>query len=157
MTYRPPTLEVLAAGMQTTVQDHPGRLGYWSIGVPPSGPMDDLAFRLANRLLGNDPGAAGLEIILSGPTLRFDTAALVAITGAPVDARLDGKPVPGWEILAVPAGATLSIGAVTGPGVALYRRSGRLRRSRLSGEPVDVSARRVRGTPRPGPRRPAMC
>jgi len=120
VSYRPSTVEVITPGMQTTVQDHPGRLGYWSIGVPPSGPMDDLAFRLANRLLGNDPSAAGLEIILSGPTLRFDTEALVAVTGAGVDARLDGAPVPRWEVIAVPAGATLSVGAVSGSGCRAY-------------------------------------
>ncbi len=54
-------------GTQTTVQDFPGRLGYWAVGVPPSGPMDDRALRLGNRLLGNDEGAAGLEITMSGP------------------------------------------------------------------------------------------
>ena len=53
LAYRPATIEVLAAGTQTTVQDWPGRLGYWDVGVPPSGPMDDLAFRIANRLVGN--------------------------------------------------------------------------------------------------------
>ena len=46
-------IEVLDGGTQTTVQDHPGRLGYWHVGVPPSGPMDALSFRLANRLVGN--------------------------------------------------------------------------------------------------------
>jgi urea carboxylase len=55
-------VEVIAPGVQTTVQDYPGRLGYWSVGVPPSGPMDDLAFRRPNALAGNEPGAAGLEI-----------------------------------------------------------------------------------------------
>ena len=64
-----------AAGPTTTVQDYPGRLGYWDVGVPPSGPMDDLAFRLANRLLGNAEGAAGLEFTAPGPTLRFNADA----------------------------------------------------------------------------------
>ncbi len=58
---------MLAAGTQTTVQDWPGRLGYWDVGVPPSGPMDDRALRLGNRLLGNAEGAAALEITMSGP------------------------------------------------------------------------------------------
>ncbi len=57
--YRPDTIDVLAAGTQTTVQDWPGRLGYWDVGIPPSGPMDDLAFRLGNRLLGNRPTPPG--------------------------------------------------------------------------------------------------
>ena len=56
LEYRANTLEVLSAGTQTTVQDFPGRIGYWAVGVPPSGPMDDLAFRLANRIVGNDAG-----------------------------------------------------------------------------------------------------
>jgi len=120
VAYRPPTIEVVSGGMQTTVQDYPGRLGLWAIGVPPSGPMDDLAFRLGNALLGNDASAAGLEIIVDGPTLRFDTAAVVAITGAPIEAQLDGVPVPGWTALAVPAGAMLTIGPRTGGGCRSY-------------------------------------
>ena len=59
-------IEVLDGGVQTTVQDSPGRIGYWDIGVPPSGPMDQLAFRIGNRLLGNDAEAAGLEMTLRG-------------------------------------------------------------------------------------------
>ena len=86
----PRPLEVLAAGTQTTVQDWPGRLGYWDVGVPPSGPMDSLAFRLGNRLLGNDPGAAGLELTVTGPTLRFRAAG----PGLPHRGR-DGRG-PGW-------------------------------------------------------------
>ena len=120
VAYRPATIEVIAGGMQTTVQDHPGRLGYWAVGVPPSGPMDDLAFRLGNRLVGNDPAAAGLEIILAGPSLRFDAQAVVAITGAPMEASLDGVAVPGWTALTVPAGAMLSIGSPTGAGCRAY-------------------------------------
>lgn len=59
--YVPHTVEVLEAGVQTTVQDWPGRVGYWDVGVPPSGPMDDLSLRAANRLVGNPEGTAGLE------------------------------------------------------------------------------------------------
>ncbi|MFX5611559.1 hypothetical protein ABTD85_24290, partial [Acinetobacter baumannii] len=53
LVYRADTVEVLSPGTQTTVQDHPGRIGYWAVGVPPSGPMDERALRLGNRLLGN--------------------------------------------------------------------------------------------------------
>ena len=56
--------------MNTTIQDFPGRTGYWHIGVPPSGPMDSFAFRVANALVGNDEGAAGLEVTLSGAQHR---------------------------------------------------------------------------------------
>jgi urea carboxylase len=115
-----PAVEVLAPGMQTTVQDHPGRLGYWAIGVPPSGPMDDLAFRLANRLLGNDPAAAGLEITFTGPTLRFETPAMICLTGAPMDADVDGKPLPWCTVEEVDAGSVLRVGSPTGGGCRAY-------------------------------------
>jgi urea carboxylase len=118
--YLPRTLEVLIAGTQTTVQDHPGRIGYWNIGVPPSGPMDDLSFRLANRALGNPPEAAGLEITVSGPTLKFHVDALICLTGAAMAADLDGGSVPFWVPTAVRAGQTLRMGAVTGHGCRAY-------------------------------------
>src|SRR5690606_10677748 len=70
--YAPETISVLSGGAATTVQDWPGRVGYWDVGVPPSGPMDMLSFRLGNRLLGNDDSAAGLEFTAQGPTLRFN-------------------------------------------------------------------------------------
>ena len=67
-SYHAPTIDVLTSGTQTTVQDHPGRIGYWEVGIPPSGPMDGLSFRLANRILGHPTHAAGLEITFSGAT-----------------------------------------------------------------------------------------
>ena len=81
-SFNPRAIEVLEPGIYTTVQDYPGRLGFWSVGVPPSGPMDDYAFRLANRIVGNSSDAAGLECTLCGPTLRFHRDATVCITGA---------------------------------------------------------------------------
>ena len=78
-----PRITVERPGMLTTVQDWPGRIGLWQVGVPPSGPMDDLSFRLGNRALGNPEGAPGLECTLGGPALRFRTAATVMVTGAP--------------------------------------------------------------------------
>ena len=120
LAYKSTAVEVLAAGTQTTVQDWPGRLGYWDVGVPPSGPMDDLAFRLGNRLLGNDPAAAGLEITVTGPTLRFRSAAWVCLTGAPMGAELDGTPVPWWQPFPVPARGVLRIGQILGAGARGY-------------------------------------
>ena len=108
--YRPATIEVLEPGVQTSVQDWPGRTGYWDVGVPPSGPMDAYAHRLANQLVGNAPDAAALEITLAGPTLRFNTDAVVAVTGAPVKLTLDGQPVAMWQALPVKAGSTLAVG-----------------------------------------------
>lgn len=95
-------------------QDWPGRRGLWSIGVPPSGPMDSLSFRLANALVGNPPDAAGLEVTIGGPTLKFHAATTAALAGAAFEATLDGKAVPFWESFAVPAGSTLTIGLVGG-------------------------------------------
>lgn len=108
--YRPAAIEVLEAGTYTSVQDYPGREGYWNIGVPPSGPMDDYAFRMANRIVGNTPDAAGLETTLVGPTLRFHGDAIVALTGAACAATLDGEPLPMWRPVAVRSGQVLSIG-----------------------------------------------
>ncbi|HKB56438.1 MAG TPA: urea carboxylase [Lacunisphaera sp.] len=120
LPYRAPTVEVLAGGTQTTVQDYPGRLGHWDVGVPPSGPMDALAFRLANRLVGNGPSAAGLEITLTGPELRFNTDAVIALTGAALDATLDSQPVAFWRAVRVKRGATLRLGDMAGAGMRAY-------------------------------------
>jgi len=120
LVYRANTLEVLSAGTQTTVQDFPGRLGYWAVGVPPSGPMDDRALRLGNRLLGNDEGAAGLEITMSGPLLRFNTDAVVAVTGAPIPLSVDGVERPMNTALLIEAGSTLSLGTLAGSGARAY-------------------------------------
>lgn len=120
LPFVPSTIEVLEGGTQTTVQDYPGRIGYWDVGVPPSGPMDNLSFRLANRLVGNPDTAAGLELTVNGPTLRFNTAAVVALTGAHMPATLDGKSVAQHRAIRVKAGQTLRIGSVDGPGLRAY-------------------------------------
>ena len=120
LPYAPSTIEVLDGGTQTTVQDYPGRIGYWDVGVPPSGPMDNLSFRLANRLVGNPDTAAALELTVNGPTLRFNTAAVVALTGAAMPATLDARPVVFHRAFRVRAGQTLRVGAVDGPGLRAY-------------------------------------
>ncbi|MCV7254592.1 5-oxoprolinase/urea amidolyase family protein [Mycobacterium hackensackense] len=114
------TIEVLRPGMLTTVQDWPGRVGYWHIGVPPSGPMDDLSFRIGNRVLGNDEGLPGLECTRGGPALRFPEGGRVCVTGAPVPVTLDGTPVPQWQSVTVPAGGLLDVGMLSGPGMRCY-------------------------------------
>ncbi|MFD9127057.1 urea carboxylase [Kitasatospora sp. NPDC059571] len=115
-----PRIEVVRAGTQTTVQDWPGRTGYWHVGVPPCGPMDDLSFRLGNRARGNPEGAPGLECTLQGPALRFTEAAWVCVTGAPTAATVDGTAIPQWVPVRVPAGALLDIPAPPGPGLRSY-------------------------------------
>jgi urea carboxylase len=118
--YRPATIDVIEPGAQTSVQDYPGRIGYWSIGVPPSGPMDDYAFRVANELAGNDANAAGLEITLSGPTLKFNLDTTIALTGAPIEADLDGNTIPFWKSIHVRAGSVLKIRAAKSGGCRAY-------------------------------------
>lgn len=120
LVYQATTFEVLSAGTQTTAQDFPGRLGYWAVGVPPSGPMDDRALRLGNRLLGNIEGAAGLEITMSGPLLRFNTDAVVAVTGATIPLSVDGNEQPMNTALLIKAGSTLSLGTIAGSGARAY-------------------------------------
>jgi urea carboxylase len=110
LDWAPPVIEVLAPGTMTTIQDHPGRQGHWDVGVPPSGPFDDWSFRLGNRLLDNHAEAAGLEITLTGPALRFHRATQVVLAGAALPATLDSEPVAFWQVLDIPAGATLKLG-----------------------------------------------
>ncbi|HEY3327912.1 MAG TPA: urea carboxylase [Novimethylophilus sp.] len=118
--YHPATVDVLEPGVQSTVQDYPGRLGYWAVGVPPSGPMDHLAFRLANRLAGNEEGTAALELTLIGPTLKFNCDAVIALAGAPMQAELDGQPLALWQSHHVKAGSLLKLGSIQGAGCRSY-------------------------------------
>jgi len=113
-------VEVLAGGTMSTVQDHPGRLGYWAVGVPPSGPMDDLSFRIGNRVVGNPEGTAGLELTARGPRLLFHADATICVAGAPCEADVDGVALAMWEATEVAAGATVTIGAIGPPGLRAY-------------------------------------
>ena len=115
-----PRIDVIAPGTLTTVQDWPGRTGYWQVGVPPCGPMDDLSFRLGNTALGNDEGAPGLECTLQGPSLRFTHPTTICVTGAPAQVTVDGTTVPQWEPVTVEAGQTLAVGAPDEHGLRTY-------------------------------------
>ncbi|MDQ8936433.1 urea carboxylase [Acinetobacter rudis] len=110
--YMPRVIEVIQPGTLTTIQDYPGRIGYWHIGVPPSGPMDDLAFQLANKIVANPIQAAGFEFTLIGPTLKFHADTCIALTGAPCLALLDGKAIEFWQPISVKSGQTLQLGQV---------------------------------------------
>jgi urea carboxylase len=114
------TIEVLSGGPLSIVVDHPGRIGYWDVGIPPSGPMDPLAHRLANRIVGNPETSAGLELTLAGPKLRFGCDALIALAGARLASTLDGEPVVKDRPLRVRAGQVLALGPVEGPGCRAY-------------------------------------
>lgn len=100
-------LSVLKPGLVTTVQDT-GRPGYYNVGIPPSGSLDQYSSLAANLLVGNAEDAAVLECTYMGPELRFDRPATVAVTGADLPPRLGGEPRPAWESFAVEAGNVLS-------------------------------------------------
>ncbi len=111
--YIAPTFTILRPGMQTTVQDFPGRSGYWAVGVPPSGPMDSLTHRLANRVVGNSEEAACLEITASGPEIEFNTDCLIAVTGADFKTTLDGERIGLYTPVEVKAGMVLKFGVAS--------------------------------------------
>ena len=120
LAYAPRGIRVLSGGLATSVQDYPGRIGYWNVGVPPSGPMDTLAFRVGNRLVGNAQGAAGLEITAVGPTLLFHQATTFCLAGAAIPALLDGVAVEPYRAVHAAPGQTLRCGSVRGAGLRAY-------------------------------------
>jgi biotin-dependent carboxylase-like uncharacterized protein len=114
-------IEVLDGGLQTTIQDG-GRPGHLSRGIPPAGAQDFYSLALANLLVGNEltppplsraaPGAAGLEMLVKGVTLRFPEETVVALAGADMGATLDGTPAERFRPIVVPAGGVLKCGTV---------------------------------------------
>ncbi|WP_054816926.1 urea carboxylase [Nocardia arizonensis] len=113
-------MDVLRGGTMTTVQDQPGRIGLWQVGIPPSGPMDDLSCALATAAVGNAPQAPALECTLHGPRLRFAGSAVICVTGAPTPVTVDGASVPMWEPVTLPAGAIVDIGMPVDAGLRTY-------------------------------------
>ncbi|MCC5797619.1 MAG: urea carboxylase [Methylophaga sp.] len=123
--YHPMRIDVLQGGTQTTLQDFPGRQGYWHVGVPPSGPFDSRSFRLANRLLSNPADAVGLEITLQGPILKFASATQIAICGAEITVKRHDEILPMWQIINIEAGDELHFGRIkTGARAYLAVRGG---------------------------------
>ena len=106
-------VQVIKKGLETSVQDYPGRIGTLNLGFPPSGPMDSWSFRLANVLVGNEPGTAALECQFMGPTLKFNSDRIIAITGANMSPKIDGTPVPLWKSLKVKKDQILEIAFAT--------------------------------------------
>lgn len=115
-----PALEILEPGLETTVQDYPGRVGRQSLGFFPSGPVDHLAFRVANRLVGNPTGAAALEIPLGRFQVSVLSPGLVAVTGPETTVTLNGELIPQWESVPVATGDLLACDLIRGPGHRLY-------------------------------------
>ena len=101
--------QVIKKGLETSIQDYPGRIGTLNQGFPASGPMDSWSFRLANILVGNEPGEAALECQFMGPTLKFKSDRVIAITGANMSPKIDGELIPMWESIEIKANQTLEM------------------------------------------------
>ncbi len=104
-------IEVVKPGLSTTVQDR-GRIGYYNVGVPPSGALDQFSLVAANLLVGNPPEAAGLECAYMGPELRFTESGTVAVTGAELEPRVNGEARRTWSSFAVKADDVLTFGHI---------------------------------------------
>lgn len=111
--YEANAFEILSPGAYTTVQDYPGRVGHWRIGVPPSGPMDSFSFRLANKIVGNAKKSPAIEITLNGPTILFHSNATIAVTGGEVEVKVNDAAVSQWSPIEIKRGDKLSIGKIT--------------------------------------------
>nr|MBX2857978.1 urea carboxylase [Cellvibrionaceae bacterium] len=113
-------IDVISPGTMTTIQDFPGRVGYWNVGVPPSGPFDNYSFQLANKILGNPRHAAALEITVAGPSLKFSCDTQIALCGAEVNAKCNQSTLPLNTVVDIRAGDLLEIGKVGGRGCRVY-------------------------------------
>lgn len=111
-------IDVIKPGLLSLIQDL-GRNGYYAIGMPPSGALDQYSHALANLLVGNQLGAATIEVTFIGPELLFHSDALIAVTGATIDTRIDGEAVAHSTTLAVKAGQTLTFGGLSA-GARMY-------------------------------------
>ena len=125
LRFSPYSIDILQGGTQTTIQDYPGRKKYWHVGIPPSGPFDSVSFQLGNQLLQNDPTAAGMEITLSGPTIKFNQSTQIVLTGAVTQTELtdtqgNEKPIVFWQIIQIKAGDVLKMGKVLEAGARAY-------------------------------------
>jgi len=100
-------LRLISSGGLTTLQDL-GRPGYQRFGLSPAGAVDDFSLRAGNLLLGNEPGAAALEMTGLGPTIEFLDEVLFVLTGADLGASLDGISIPRWEVLRARPGSLLT-------------------------------------------------
>jgi biotin-dependent carboxylase-like uncharacterized protein len=105
-------IDVLQPGLSTTVQDQ-GRIGYYDVGIPPSGALDQYSLLAANLLVGNPDDAAALECVYLGPQLRFTAPGVVAVTGAQMIPKLNGEPRPQWEAFPVAEGDVLEFAYLT--------------------------------------------
>ncbi|RFU25545.1 hypothetical protein B7463_g10792, partial [Scytalidium lignicola] len=118
-TYEPCAIDVLSPGAFTTVQDFPARATNGH-GIPKGGPMDNISSRIANILVGNEPGMETLEMTLSGPELLFTAPAVFSVCGAPMPVTIDGEEQPMWSRLTIQAGQKLKVGKIVDGGCRAY-------------------------------------
>src|SRR5690625_7952219 len=104
-------IKVIQPGLQTTVQDI-GRIGYYEVGMPPSGAMDTYALKVSNLLVGNDEDAAGLEITYMGPKLQFESDTVIAVTGGESPPKINDEAVGTGETIQGKAADGVSFGLV---------------------------------------------
>lgn len=109
-TYTDRRIEILNPGLETSIQDYPGRIGMWDVGIPPSGPHDSLHFRIANLLLGNDVSSAALECSVKGATIKLGFTTKLCITGADMSPTLNNQPVPNNTVITAQEGDILKLG-----------------------------------------------
>jgi biotin-dependent carboxylase-like uncharacterized protein len=105
--------DIKSPGLATTVQDQ-GRTGHYNVGIPQSGSLDQYSAELGNALVGNTAKEAALECTYLGPALTTDQDAVLAVTGAPVEVKVNGEPRPQWTRLQLKAGDELSFGVIQG-------------------------------------------
>ena len=101
------SITILESGLLSTIQDV-GRYGFQKYGVPVSGALDNFAFRGANLLVGNEMNAAGIEMTVIGPSIKFNYPALISITGADLSIKLDGEKIDRWAAIQVEADSVLT-------------------------------------------------
>ncbi len=106
-----PLFKVIKPGLQTTVQDL-GRTGYQQYGISPSGAMDHYSLRMANLLVGNPPGEAGLEATMLGPSIEALSDVSIAICGGDLQPKVENKEVTMWKGFVLKKGETLTFGNV---------------------------------------------
>ncbi|PTM57526.1 biotin-dependent carboxyltransferase family protein [Desmospora activa] len=104
-------IKVVKPGLETTVQDE-GRIGYYNIGMPPAGAVDQFAYAVGNMLVGNEAGAASLEMTYMGPELQFQQDGVITLTGGYIPPKINGVEVPMWKAISVSSGDVLSFGIV---------------------------------------------
>ncbi|MBU3015829.1 urea carboxylase [Poseidonibacter lekithochrous] len=119
-SYNPCKVDVIKSGTLTTIQDYPARQGFWNVGIPPSGAMDNLTPRLLNKLLNNKEDASFIEMTFIGATYKFRQDSVIAIGGANMAAKLNGEEIESFKAIKVNLGDTLEFKKVIGDGNRTY-------------------------------------